>query len=187
MAAAAAARRHARHHHRPQQRQQTSLLLLLLALLLLVTIAPAFLLPSISSTTTTTRMRNGQGQGDFDAPDSDDGNSPPPAPSDMLARIMQVRDFAGHIFFMPSLSSLCPFHPSSIRATPATQALFFYPFLPTTGCPTTACLVGRRRGLGIVLLGAARYVGGRGEGTIGGAGSRWCGLQGGMKAEERRE
>lgn len=34
-------------------------------------------------------MSNGQGQGDFDAPESDDGTSPPPAPSDMLARIMQ--------------------------------------------------------------------------------------------------
>lgn len=96
---------------------QISTLLVLLTMLLLVTIAPAFLLPtpSISSTMTTTRMSNGQSQGDFDAPESDDGTNPPPAPSDMLARIMQVTYGAQCISFpmVTVLLSLPPSYPRS--------------------------------------------------------------------------
>lgn len=63
-------------------------LLLLLSLLLLARIAHAFLLPAPSHSPS--RLGSGEDQGDFDIVDSDDGNDPPAAPSDMLARIMQV-------------------------------------------------------------------------------------------------
>uniref|UniRef100_I2CSD8 Uncharacterized protein n=1 Tax=Nannochloropsis gaditana (strain CCMP526) TaxID=1093141 RepID=I2CSD8_NANGC len=60
---------------------------LLLSLLLLARIAHAFLLPAPSHSPS--RLGSGEDQGDFDIVDSDDGNDPPAAPSDMLARIMQ--------------------------------------------------------------------------------------------------
>jgi len=150
---------------RRRQQPQASTLLLLLALLLLVTIAPAFLLlPTPSSST---RLHNnGQGQGDFDAPESDDGNSPPPAPSDMLARIMQVTLLARYIFYAVCLClpSLPPFLPRSLL--PRLHPLTDIQYLSPTGRAATTCFFGRRRRLGVVFLGVARYV------LLGGKGGR---------------